>query len=226
MSSNYRSYNSYNFERRNRPVKNQVFKSANDAPQYSTGLFLTAVAEVIRTKGFLKEMCAADAFELVVANMDGNHEFATDDFVTAAQAIAWLSEKQDIRPGFESDLLAAISAMQIPQNKMKLAMYCVKMYVEHAEKMAALPEEAKASQHIGSIKQRMTLTVHVFQSDLTHSEWGDSYRTKGADVNGNMVTWYAKSEVAKGDHSITGTVTKHTNFNGVNETYLNRVVVN
>lgn len=222
MSSNYRSYNSYNFERRNRPVKNQVFKSANDAPQYVTVMFLTAVAEVIRKSGFFKELCAADALQLVVANKDGDHSFASEDFETAAQAIAWLSNK-DVRPGFESDLLAAISADEIPQNKMRLAMYAVKMYNEYAAEKAVVSETSE-SQHIGSIKERLTLTVHVFSSEYSESEWGVSYRTKASDGS-NIVTWYAKEQVALGDYNITGTVTKHNEYKGIKETYLNRVKV-
>lgn len=223
MSSNYRSYNSYNFERRNRPVKNQIFKSANDAPQYVTVMFLTAVAEVIRKSGFFKELCASDALQLVVANKDGDHSFASEDFETAAQAIAWLSNK-DVRPGFESDLLAAISADEIPQNKMRLAMYAVKMYNEYAAEKAAV-SETNESQHIGSIKERLTLTVHVFSSEYSESEWGVSYRTKAATAEGNIVTWYAKEQVDLGDYGITGTVTKHNEYKGVKETYLNRVKV-
>ena len=222
MSSNYRSYNSYNFERRNRPVKNQIFKSANDAPQYVTVMFLTAVAEVIRKSGFFKELCASDALQLVVANKDGDHSFASEDFETAAQAIAWLSNK-DVRPGFESDLLAAISADEIPQNKMRLAMYAVKMYNEYAAEKAVVSETSE-SQHIGSIKERLTLTVHVFSSEYSESEWGVSYRTKASDGS-NIVTWYAKEQVALGDYNITGTVTKHNEYKGIKETYLNRVKV-
>lgn len=223
MSSNYRSYNSYNFERRNRPVRNQVFKSANDAPQYSTGLFLTAVAEVIRIKGFLKEMCAADAFELVVANMDGNHEFATGDFVTAAQAIAWLSEK-DVRPGFESDLLAAVSAMQIPQNKMKLAMYCVKMYNEHAAD--AEVAEASTSSHLSVEGARLDLTVTIDSSEYASSEWGVSYFTKAHTSDGNVIAWYAKEMQTVGNTiDIRGKVKAHKVWKGVNVTVLNFVKI-
>ena len=196
-----------------------------DAPVYPLGVYLAAVAEVLRTKGFLKETCAADAFQLVVANKDNEYEFAVEDWVTAAEAVAWMSEK-DVRPGFEADLQAALSYTEIPQNKMRLVMYVVKMYVENKAKVEALPDGLKDSQHVGSLKERLTLSVNVFESTHTVSEWGESYRTKAADVNGNFVTWYAKTEIAKGDVSITGTVTKHNVFNGVNETYLNRVVVN
>lgn len=205
-----------------------------DAPQYSTGLFLTAVAEILRTKfnnvvtlertAEFKASCASDALQLVVANMDGAHEFAVEDFVTTGNAIAWLSEK-NIRPGFESDLLAAVSAMEIPQHKMNLAMYCVKMYLENKAKVDALPDSLKDSQHIGSLKERLTLSVNVFESNYVSSEWGDSYRTKGMTPEGNIVMWFAKEQVAFGPCTIKGTVIKFNNYNGVNETYLNRVSI-
>lgn len=222
MTRHYRSAQSYRNAYNSRPATFQSAEARFNAPVYSLGTFLAAVAEVIRTKGFLKEMCAADAFQLVIANKDGEHEFEVQDWVTAANAVGWINTKS-VRQGFESDLRAACENSDIPQNKMKLVMYVVKMYVENEAKAAVAP--TSDSQHIGSIKERMTLTVHVFQSDLTSSEWGDSYRTKAADANGNIVTWYAKEEIAKGDHSITGTVTKHNEYNGAKETYLNRVVV-
>lgn len=220
MTRHYRSAQSYRNAYNSRPHN---IVSHNDAPMYATGIFLAAVAEVIRTNGFFKELCASQAFELVIANKDGQHEFAVEDWTTAAQAIAWLSEKE-IKGTFESDLLNAVSAMEIPQNKMRLVMYAVKGYVEHAARMAEMTE-GNNSQHIGSIKERMTLTVHVFESVYAESEWGVSYRTKGATVEGNIVTWYAKEQVASGDYSITGTVAKHNEFRGYNETYLNRVKV-
>jgi hypothetical protein len=216
-----RYFNNHGFDMPRTAARKNVAR--NDAPTYATGIFLAAVSEVIRKNGFSKEFTAAYAFELVVANKDGNHEFAIEDWTTAAQAIAWFSEK-DVRPGFESDLLAAVSDVELPQNKFKLAQYVVKSYIEHAEKMAALPEESSESRHIGAIKERLTLTVHVFQSDVTYSEWGTSYRTKASD-GANIVTWYAKEPVGLGDHNITGTVTKHSEFNGVKETYMNRVKV-
>jgi hypothetical protein len=223
MTRHYRSAQSYRNAYNSRPHNIiEPAPSRFDAPTYSTGVFLAAVAEVIRTNGFFKELCASQAFELVVANKDERHEFTVEDWTTAAQAIAWLSEK-DVKPGFESDLLNAVSAVELPQNKMRLAMYAIKMFVEHAAKVAAAP--AGNSAHIGSIKERLTLTVHVFESTVTYSEWGTSYRTKAATAEGNVVMWFAKEEVALGDYSITGTVTKHNEYEGVKETYLNRVKV-
>lgn len=233
MTRHYRSAQSYRNAYNSRLSTFQSAEARFNAPVYSVGAYLTAVAEVIR-KRFdnvvsperneeFKANCASDAFQLVVANMDGEHDFEPQDYVTAALTVTFIANMQP-RPGFQADLCAVVGAMDIPQHKMKLAMYAVKMYLESVAKASAAVDTS-SSVHIGSIKQRMTLTVHVFQSDLTHSEWGDSYRTKAADANGNIVTWYAKEEIAKGDHSITGTVTKHNEYNGAKETYLNRVVV-
>lgn len=224
MNRNYR--NGWQSEaRRAAYVANIVSAPSRfDAPVYPLGVFLAAVAEVIRTRGFLKEMCAADAFQLVVANKDNEHEFAVEDWVTAAEAVAWMLGK-DARPGFEADLQAAVACTDIPQNKMRLVMYVVKMYVENKAKVEALPDGLKDSQHVGSLKERLTLSVNVFESNYVSSEWGDSYRTKGMTPEGNIVMWFAKEQVAFGPCTIKGTVAKHNNYNGVNETYLNRVAV-
>ena len=205
-----------------------------DAPVYPLGVYLAAVAEVLRTKfnnivtvernAEFKANCASDAFQLVVKNKDGDHEFAVEDWVTAAEAVAWMSEK-DVRPGFETDLQAALSYTDIPQNKMRLVMYVVKIYVENKAKVEALPDGLKDSQHVGSLKERLTLSVNVFESNYVSSEWGDSYRTKGLTPEGNIVMWFAKEQVAFGPCTIKGTVTKFNNYNGVNETYLNRVSI-
>lgn len=224
MNRNYR--NGWQSEaRRAAYVANIVSAPSRfDAPVYPLGVYLTAVAQVIRENGFFKELCASQAFELVVKNKDGDHEFAVEDWVTAAEAVAWMLEK-DVRPGFEADLQAALSYTDIPQNKMRLVMYVVKMYVENKAKVEALPDGLKDSQHIGSLKERLTLSVNVFESNYVSSEWGDSYRTKGLTAEGSVVMWFAKEQVALGPCTIKGTVAKHNNYNGVNETYLNRVAV-
>lgn len=195
--------------------------SRNNAPVYPTGVYLAAVAQVIRENGFFKELCASQAFELVVKNQDGQHEFAVQDFVTAGNAVGWLASK-DVRPGFESDLLSAVTSVDIAQNKMKLAMYVVKMYVENQERVAAAPKSD--SQHIGTVGERLTLSVEVFDTYYADSAYGPSYRTKASTKDGNVVMFYHKQHLS-GVIDIVGTVTKHGEYNGVKETYLNRVKV-
>lgn len=200
-------------------------ESQMNAPVYPTGVYLAAVAEVIRTKGFLKEMCAADAFQLVVANKDGQHEFAVEDWTTAANAIGWFSAK-DVRPGFESDLLAAISSVDIAQNKMKLAMYCIKMYTEEADKVEANKEFAASSSHLGSEGGKLALSVQIDSSEYSSSEWGVSYFTKAHTEDGNVIAWYAKTEQTVGTIvDLTGKVKAHKVWGGVNVTVLNFVKI-
>lgn len=219
MTRNYRSAQSYRNAYYSRPHNIATSAPARfDAPVYSLGTYLAAVAEVIRTKGFFKEMCAADAFELVIANKDGNHEFTVEDWITAANAVGWINTK-DVRPGFESDLQAAVGMTDIPQNKMRLVMYVVKMYVE-----AQAPAVGSESVHFGSVGERVTLVVNVLEAVWTDSMYGPSYRTKAVTAEGNVVMFYFKQELS-GQVKITGTITKHTTFNNVKETCVNRVKV-
>lgn len=195
-------------------------ESQMNAPVYPTGVYLAAVAQVIRENGFFKELCASQAFELVVANKDGQHEFAVEDWTTAAQAVGWLSAK-DVRPGFESDLLAAVSCVDIAQNKMKLAMYCVKMYVESGNS-----EFAATSSHLGSDGAKLALSVQIDSSEYTSSEWGVSYFTKAHTEDGDVIAWYAKTEQTVGAIvDLTGKVKGHKVWGGANVTVLNFVKI-
>ena len=190
-----------------------VFTKASDTEVYETGLFLAAVAEVIRLQGFQKHTTAQNACALVIANRDEGHEFATEDFLTAGLAIGWLSEKEVLSP-FEREVLNAVQDTELHIRQLNLVQYLIKMYNDI--------RNVKSGAHIGSIKERMTLQVEVLSSEYAESEWGASYRTKAVTDAGDVVLWYAKAP-QHGNLTITGTVTKHTEFGGVKTTHLNRV---
>lgn len=193
-----------------------VFHNAvSDVESYETGLFLAAVAEIIRTKGFSKQSTGRDACELVIKNRDEGHEFAVEDFVTAGLAIGWLANKE-VLGSFEREVYAACQQTHLRVRQLNLVMYAVKMYNDI--------KDVDAGEHIGAVKERLTLKVDVKSSEFKTSEWGDSYQTKGVTPEGNVVLWYAKEQLS-GPVTITGTVTKHTEFGGVKTTHLNRVKV-
>jgi len=87
-------------------------------------------------------------------------------------------------------------------------------------------EAARAnSQHIGSIGDKVTLTITVEHIIVLHSElYGNNYITIAYDENGNAITYKGKTDIgAKGATStIKASVKEHTVYNGIKQTVIQR----
>ena len=91
-----------------------------------------------------------------------------------------------------------------------------------AEKV--LQEEIKASEHVGSIKERITInnpTVSVITSWETEWDYVTRYKIV---ADGNVYMWDTSSyiELSQKIDKIVGTVKKHDEFRGVKQTWLTR----
>jgi len=190
------------------------FTQANsDVATFQTGLYLAAVAQVIRLYGFDKQATAERAARLTIEAQENAEAIEVQDFVVAGNALVRVLETPPTS-SFGYDLLAAVQKDVLTARDLKLVAYAVKGYWD--------VKDVKTGAHIGAIKQRMELVVTVLSSEEKDSEWGTSYQTKAVTEDGNAVLWYAKEQQA-GVRHIKGTVTKHTDFNGVKTTHLNRV---
>ena len=84
---------------------------------------------------------------------------------------------------------------------------------------------AAASNHIGSVKQRLTFKATVERRTSFEGRFGLTYIYKFRTTDGDAVTWFASREqdIAKGDAvTVTGTVKKHDDYKGEAQTVMTR----
>lgn len=100
-------------------------------------------------------------------------------------------------------------------------------YLEHkardAQREAAKQAEA-ASQHVGEIGQRITLTAATAKLLTSwEGDYGMTYLYKFTDAQGNVYIWYASRGIETRDGmTIKGTVKNHNERDGVKQTVLTR----
>lgn len=87
-------------------------------------------------------------------------------------------------------------------------------------------EAARAySQHIGSVGDKVTLTITVEHIIVLHSQqYGNNYITIARDENGNAITYKGKTDIgAKGaTATIKASIKEHTVYNGIKQTAIQR----
>jgi hypothetical protein len=121
----------------------------------------------------------------------------------------------------------------VPYKHIGIAASMVATYKREAEKQAAKATENSnepESQWQGELKQRLRdIQVKVTYARTFEKEWGETTLYAFKDANGNIYkTWYSGNNWSCDvDETvlITGTVKKHSEFNGKKETMLNRVAV-
>lgn len=100
-------------------------------------------------------------------------------------------------------------------------------YLEHkardAQREAAKQVEA-ASQHVGEVGQRITLTAATAKLLTAWAgEYGTTYLYKFTDAQGNVYIWYASRGIETRDGmTIKGTVKNHNERDGIKQTVLTR----
>lgn len=89
-----------------------------------------------------------------------------------------------------------------------------------------LIREASTSEWVGTVKERITITVTIASIRYIKSQWGTTVLYSLKDDRGNIFKWFASRE-ALGDATgkrltLKATVKKHTEFNGTRQTELTR----
>jgi hypothetical protein len=84
-------------------------------------------------------------------------------------------------------------------------------------------ETEGSSEHVGQVKDRITVTGTVMSVFEKPGDWGTTFITKILGDDGNVYKWFGSSDLGRGNR-VTGkaTVKKHDEFKGVKETVISR----
>jgi len=138
-----------------------------------------------------------------------------------------LTEPNDGLSEFQLSLLSVARHEVISTGAVGLAAWIVGAYVRHQEKLRIAAEEAKTSNHVGKVGERLRgLVLHCYDFKEWETSFGWQTLYKFKDATGNQFTWKTNSsvpdlEVGK-TFTVTATVKEHSNYNGVPQTSLTR----
>jgi hypothetical protein len=153
----------------------------------------------------------------------------------ASRVVTWIKTElaDKARSDYEMNLVTLVANDLTEQKHLGIVCSAVAAYqramnqkVEYAKKREALTN----SQYVGKVGERLRGIVAKIQQvrALEANEWGPRSMVKFLDSNGNLMTWFASGDrdyTPGAAATITGTVKAHSEYQGVKETLLSRVVV-
>jgi hypothetical protein len=91
-----------------------------------------------------------------------------------------------------------------------------------------LSASLSGSAHQGKVKQRLTLTLTCYNTNMIEGMYGSTQICKFADEHGNVFVWFnsGRTSIQTGEkYTLKGTVKKHAEFRGIKETHLTRCAI-
>lgn len=162
----------------------------------------------------------------------GFNAYSEENIDQVDKMIEWISSADNENNTYLHNLKTLISSKYTNVRYVPLVVSLIASYTRHikdeeakAQKEQALSDQADNSQHVGSIKER--LTVKVKSSELVAS-WDSKFGWQGIykfiDMDGNVFIWVTSAYVEPGKEvdTIVGTVKEHGEYNGVKQTVLTR----
>lgn len=200
---------------------------------------LTMTSAVIKKHGWTSATAAKEDFrkvatrDLVMEQLWDRVEEADaiypdeQDTKAASGAIEWAKAQ---RP--ENDYLSnirVIGAAGVTTRKgLGLAVSILPSHQRALGREAERAARAKAeadSKFVGEVGARQVFDVEVVLVMPRDGDWGVKYFTKMVDKDGNVLVWYAQTNLEKGKYRIKATVKKHDTYQGTKQTTLTRGVV-
>lgn len=153
----------------------------------------------------------------------------------AAQVTLWLRGdlKARARSDYELNLVSIGSQDHVHLRHVGLLCSAVSAWQRATDcevKYRKRQSDLQASRHVGEVGKRLRdVEVVVFATKILEAnEWGPRTMVKFLDKAGNLLTWFASGDreyQCGAAAKITGTVKRHSEYNGVRETQLSRCVV-
>lgn len=149
--------------------------------------------------------------------------------VLANQAIEWVRTHiggipEHVRRDYEHSLFVACATDHISYRNAGIAASLISAYQRYIKSVLEHQEGIK-SQHVGDVGEVLMLDrVQVTGYNSYQNDWGVAHVFTMRDPNGNVYKWMTGRSVLMQGHVYTlkGTVKKHDEYRGVNQTVLTR----
>jgi hypothetical protein len=207
--------------------------------------YLTHVCAMIRTTGWVprsgysEHPPTANAAWSNIVNY-GKHErgyplfeeVVEADHARAVAAIEWgrTTLAETARSDFDHNLVVAARGEFVPKKGDGVLAYLPVAHaryeereIERAERAKDEAREAAASEHVGSVGDRLRFTARVMSVFEHNGAYGTTFITKMVDEAGNVFKWFGSYDLSRGALvEATWTVKGHEEWKGTKETVVNR----
>ena len=215
-------------------------ESWNSLPRmYAPTMILMVTMDIIRRFGWTSKTetmddptkeATADRVRSALSKMDlPDHN--PKDKETAKKIIDWLQKITGNKSEYMYNLAILSARPYIGAEHFGIVVSGVTAFRRHEAKLEAdkrAKEESK-SRHIGEIKERITFRGHVVFTTSFEGSFGPVFIWKFQDEDGNNFTWFASSDLEDieigNEVTVTGSVKKHGEYNGILETVITRAKV-
>jgi hypothetical protein len=201
-------------------------------PQYHINTFLAHTNSCIRDYGWLSKSKASieggtPTSIYVASSLESPRSYSkiSDVDNTVAKTVAYWAENLSDDSCDKSDYLYNIRAIarsgMVERRTFGFAASMIAAYNKALSDM----DQTKNSNHIGTIKSRITLNLTLKRQFSYSGSYGTSTKFIFADDNGNVLTWSTSSSKNLEDgktYCIKGTIKKHGEYKGTKQTELSR----
>ena len=222
------------------------FGGLTDRPGIDLATYLSFVAESIRRHGWVPRSQRDVSYptaDRALLHMMPPTETAKRELewtapspeavLEASQALDFVREKLDpattgerTLSDFEHNLKVVTDADEVEKRGLGIAAYAIQYRRREMEREAQAAVVSE-SQHVGTVGQRLELSLTVISVNTRETAWGVSHIHKLSDSDGNLFVWFSSNlslETGR-TYSLKGTIKAHNEFRGVKETQLTRVTV-
>ena len=157
-----------------------------------------------------------------------------DDTATAVEVMEYLREmcERPDKSDYEHNLCVIYNIGLIPIKRFGLFCSAVQAYRRHAgyiERRNDRERQERNSTHVGIVGQRITFSATVEHIQHLSNDYGAVTLITFADPAGNTLKWFASRYIDEYDKServtVTGTVRRHDEYRGRDETLLTRCTI-
>jgi len=235
-------------------IQGETIDNLHSYPQYyvETQIVLQYAAETVRHFGYVKSGNADSTRNMTEKfyYIDNNIPIGVDEKYIkelmqkvnfnyksnyavnlSAKALEWL-KKQQVINNYMNNLRVVCETPYITFNNIGILVSLIPTYTRaietENERIQQIQQQRKQkliSQHVGNIKDRITITV-IDTKKITSwlTEFGMTYVYKFTDENKNIYTWKT-TKCINNVNQLIGTVKAHNEFNSVKQTELTRCKV-
>ena len=136
----------------------------------------------------------------------------------------WVYGLEDNKSDYVRNIKVLLKRGYVTSKTATTAASIVGVYFANLNKQKVESVDKVTSNHIGTIKERINVTMTLKYVNSFEGKYGISHCYNFLTTEGNIIVWFSNTSNLEIDKTYTGkaTVTKHTEYKGIKQTLVNR----
>lgn len=177
------------------------------------------------TKNQVHRYLNMDYETLMEAKERGINPSSESAQLIAREVLKWI-EEQEMQFGYISNLKVAAGKGYADPKDYGLLVSAISGYNRYLDKMnqvsKAMEDNTSTSTHQGAVGSKITVSGDLKLVTGYSTDWGWKGVYKLTEASGNIFVWKTSKHLDEGQVTLTGTVKKHNEYKGIQETELTR----